>query len=543
MKKRRKKWLERLGNRRKFPRSLWYPVYKPFHFHSDGDRLGMHDKLSGTIQNLIITILGVGFFCILMLGKSDIDLLTRESKIKAPFAGVDISFGGFIILAPVLLIGLNVYLQSFLRQWLLIRAPHYSETTPYIFNLRGPLARVLSYLLFYWTVPVTLIAIVVKALPHPDARIVFYVVCGGLFHILYVRIRREEHHRLWRNSLRWSALAYVVYISAHAALVGVPWPFQRVMNLYSTSLQGREIIGFNLIRADMRKVNLEKSDLTCTTVERANIVGGRLSRTRLYRVNFRRAVLLSADLSRASLLRANFAGADLGSANLNRARVIEPLSKEELTATNWVNWRQHKVDEPRSVLDSSQCRVGWRRRKLGEGGGGYRRPSQEHPGLVERDDIREYILDPANFIYANFEKANLRGANMTHGDFRASIFADADLSSVAARRSRFARSVFSAAVLREANFQEADLRGANFRDADLNGAILRKADLKNAVFVNADLSEADLRGARGLNVKALSLAKTLYRARLDAPLARRLGRLYPHLLREDADSAAPPPVP
>jgi len=58
----------------------------------------------------MLVLLGVAFFCLLTtLGSPDKLLLGADSVIKVPFADAPLSFLGFIVVAPLLLIVLAIY--------------------------------------------------------------------------------------------------------------------------------------------------------------------------------------------------------------------------------------------------------------------------------------------------------------------------------------------------------------------------------------------------------------------------------------------------
>jgi hypothetical protein len=74
------------------------------------------------------------------------------------------------------------------------------------------------------------------------------------------------------------------------------------------------------------------------------------------------------------------------------------------------------------------------------------------------------------------------------------------LQSIRLNRAKLVRATFSAADVREGQFQNADftdaeLRSANFRGADLSGAILQRTDWQESDLSGADLSGAELDGA------------------------------------------------
>jgi hypothetical protein len=93
------------------------------------------------------------------------------------------------------------------------------------------------------------------------------------------------------------------------------------------------------------------------------------------------------------------------------------------------------------------------------------------------------VLPNANLMWANLERANLRGANLMWANLERANLRGANLER---------------ANLRGANLRWANLEKANLEKANLEGANLRGANLRGANLEKADLEGADLTGARFL---------------------------------------------
>ena len=511
----------RLADRTRWPRALWHPLYVVPADPDEAMRAEFRDA-SATIQKLIFGILGAAVFCVTTLGKSDKELLTNEAEIAVPFTGVKIDYAGFLFVAPLVLIVFNAYLQLFIERWFRIRLTYSAESVAYFFNMRTPVAGIMTHFLFYWVVPVALVAFMFKALPHPWTVPVIWVGSCGILMNLGLLVRRTlGKHRLSITLLYWTLAGFVVYLACAATFDAGGGPLQRVIQLYKADLSGREIIGFHLDRADMRRVKLPGADLRCSSLTGANVIRGNLRESNLYRANFAGAILLSADLRGAALLKANFSGANLGSADLSGARTRDVLPEADQNLahlTNWLDDTLTVMEEPRPVLDTTACAIAWDRVAAPEEAGARSPLVREHPGLLEREDIVQFMFAPDRFLYGYFSEANLRGANLERGDFRMSLFIGADLSAARLARGTFAYSIFTDALLRESQLREADLTGARFQNADLSGADLRGANLRDTYFGGADLSDADLRGARNLTRTQLARAARLEGAKFDAAL-------------------------
>ena len=75
----------------------------------------IHDQTSETIRRSMLTLLVLAFFSLLTaFGTEDVQLLRAESSIQLPsFANAPISFIGFLVAAPFLLIVVIIYLHVF----------------------------------------------------------------------------------------------------------------------------------------------------------------------------------------------------------------------------------------------------------------------------------------------------------------------------------------------------------------------------------------------------------------------------------------------
>ena len=115
---------------------------------------------------------------------------------------------------------------------------------------------------------------------------------------------------------------------------------------------------------------------------------------------------------------------------------------------------------------------------LGQGVESWEIYRQEHPGTrldLRGADLSEFDLKNAHLIGARFNKANLRGINLS--------------------KARLDSCDFSDAFLLDADLRGACLRNANFNNADLQNSELSKSTLDNTSFTNASLFEANLTGA------------------------------------------------
>lgn len=240
----------------------------------------------------------------------------------------------------------------------------------------------------------------------------------------------------WK-AIVWMILCIAAVPGAHAAdmtarqvtafLFAVPPG--RTPNLANQDLSGLDLSGLDFKKAKLDGANLYGTDLAGADLSGASLKSARLDRATLIGTN-----LSDADLSGASILRPNvfadmeaprhpmlsFKGARMVGANLNGRFDGVDFSKADLT----------------SVI------------------------------FGPRDPREEVLITPmATFAAANFENANLSGANLSMNGFENANFAGADLTRANLRGARLGGANFSGANLDAANLTETLMRGANLTDA------------------------------------------------------------------------------
>src|SRR5262245_52538282 len=127
------------------------------------------DETAMQVTRIGLTFLGSAAFCFLSLLSPDSALLGGSEKINVPLAG-PVSFFGFMLLGPAVLIALRVFLQIYVehsdrldrlaRSMSAVRAPT-------LVPLRNRLIRVLSGLTFYLLLPVAMMLFAWKAAVFP----------------------------------------------------------------------------------------------------------------------------------------------------------------------------------------------------------------------------------------------------------------------------------------------------------------------------------------------------------------------------------------
>src|SRR5262245_32276549 len=215
------------------------------------------DETATQITRVGLTFLGTTAFCLLSLLSPDIALLGGSERINVPLAG-PVSFFGFMLLGPAVLIMLRVYLQIYVehsdRLDRLARSARVMRA-PTLVPLQNSLIRLFSGFIFYLLLPVTMTLFAWKAAVFPAWG-------SGLFGVavavIAIHVMLAFSRFSWRSKGLLSVSAAII---AGGAMLG--FPLHRPFNLYHANLSGQWLEGEDLPRLSWN--TLTWSTLTWTT--------------------------------------------------------------------------------------------------------------------------------------------------------------------------------------------------------------------------------------------------------------------------------------
>jgi hypothetical protein len=232
------------------------------------------EKLAETVNRAMLTLIAVCLFCLLTaIGSPDYRLLAPEASIKVPFTESLLSFEGFLIVGPLLLVALTIYLHIFYDQWLKLdaerRARGFVETYPALFGVETRSAKLLTGIVFYWLSPVVLGVITAKAAARIDwALPIGWVTALTASGLLYRQVRG------WRSKYRLASLVSLVVVAggvfvvvAIGTVVARLHPqairrHDRPLNLFRVQLKEAWLPKARLRGADLRRSNLDRANLS-----------------------------------------------------------------------------------------------------------------------------------------------------------------------------------------------------------------------------------------------------------------------------------------
>ncbi|MDB4958108.1 MAG: Pentapeptide repeat family protein [Myxococcales bacterium] len=227
--------------------------------------------------------------------------------------------------------------------------------------------------------------------------------------------------------------------------------------------------GEKLDRSDLRGIDLSKTKLVKIALDRsdldgANLEGADLSQASLKRATLREAYLVGINLSGANLENADLEGAKLERANLSGAN----LTRANLEGAILTN------------ADLSGARLSYAQLGAAKLGGANLAEAQ-----LTHAELDGAYLGGVLGGRANLANASLVEANLEESKFPGAIFDDA---------------VLHRAIARNVDFSNASLVKTNLSGADLTGANMTGSDIRHATFARAQLAGARLTGAKAAGV-------------------------------------------
>jgi Pentapeptide repeats (8 copies) len=246
------------------------------------------DENATQVARLGLTFLGTAAFCLLSLLSPDADLLGGSKKINVPFAG-PVSFSGFMLLGPTVLILLRVYLQIYVehsarlerlaRSFSAVRAPTLAP-------LQNSLIWLFGLSIFYVLLPVTILLFAWKAAVFPAWGLGLFGVAVAII-VSHVMLpfgpssrRSKVLLSVWRSKVLLSGSAAMIAVVVVLGLGGLRRPF----DLVQANLSGQWLVREDLCEAKLNFANLSHSYL----------IGANLGTANLFRANLRGANLAEA---------------------------------------------------------------------------------------------------------------------------------------------------------------------------------------------------------------------------------------------------------
>lgn len=389
--------------------------------------LGHVEETSKNARKIFLAmLLGCAYAWLTIATTTDARVLTNSASSPLPIIGTEIPIAWFYWAAPLVLIGLYVYLHFYLeRLWhglagLPARFPDGKRLDerayPWLLNglvrrhfallrkYRPLIARfeeLVTIFLAWWAVPVTLLGFWVRYLPRHEwvgtglhiLLIVASVALALIFYHSAARTLRGEERQpfrwksLWRDRRAYQSVATVfvgsvLLVLSYGAIDGVrahnpdltdvrilvPWTFDRVG--YSTFAKFRE-----------EDVSTRPANYWQLSPEDRNksVKGASLDGRNLRYADAVQAFLANADLRHADLQGANLGSTNLQGANLRHANLVD---------ANLISAKLEEADLFGANLQGANLIA----------------------AKLEEADLRFAALEGASLLIANLDGTNLTGA-------------------------------------------------------------------------------------------------------------------------------------
>jgi uncharacterized protein YjbI with pentapeptide repeats len=392
--------------------------------------------IAETSQNARPAFLSIMLSCVFIIltvfSTPDEALLSNASLAVLPDLATNIPAASFFWVAPILLLGLYVYLHlqmhgigetlgdlpAVFPDGTPLEKRAYPWVTTNLLRMRGGwkqlrFEELVTIFLLWATVPLTLLAIWLRYLPLRD-----WVVSG--LHIALIVAGAWGAIRLFEQTVSRCAGEAVSVRHGRPMLIGLTAALT-----VATAAAGiyPMLVGIHPRKAPPFVLDLRDADLSHTPLRGKDLRFAAAGRSKLVGSDLR-----DSDLSGADFQRANMAGADLESAN---------LAGTDLDSADFLNACLRKA----VMRDADMEDADFRHAYLG------------------RTDLRSPFLTRANFAFANLNGADLRGAGLSGANFQG-----ASLSCFVSHKQdpkpRIDCANLEGAVLRDARFEGADLRYA-----------------------------------------------------------------------------------
>jgi uncharacterized protein YjbI with pentapeptide repeats len=259
----------------------------------------------------------------------DSALLVGSDKVNVPLAG-PVSFVGFIIIGPAVLVVLRVYLEIYIEHgkrltgvaWLV-----QAKRDPTLLSSHNAFLRIAFALVLALFLPLTLFMFAWKAAVFPawGAGLLCVAAAVTAGHAM-LPLRRVS----WRARVLLSVSVAILAgaILAGGAMFGLGLP-RRSFDLFRANLSGQWLVSDDLNGANLGFTNLNHAvlsgaklwvaDMRSADLRAADLIAAELGFANLNHADLRDANLRGADLGGADLSGANMRGADLRDANLGGA--------------------------------------------------------------------------------------------------------------------------------------------------------------------------------------------------------------------------------
>jgi uncharacterized protein YjbI with pentapeptide repeats len=463
-----------------------------------------NEEICNTIRRAMLTTIVFSIFCLVTIARPDLAMFITTEDIKVPFLDTNVAYVIFLYVAPVILIGLTLYLHIFLERHYEQRISEIEPCLPYLFNFHGPLSKAITWFIFYGLPPLIIVLFYIKAKPLPLSSLLLFLAFGTTVTLLFI-----AHHRKDIGKRKESGnLPYAVTVALFKKLL-IPFLIVGVIILVKNIDRKIEFHNVKLYNLKLSKYNLPNVKFTCNSelncsqaivrckFDRADLKGAVFEDVTLKKTEFNFAKLQNAAFKNVTFEEVSFNSAELQGARFRGKFVTDEIDLKKVSFNDAI---LSGASLPYVDLTSVALRDATLEK------------TELYKAKLHRTILNKIEGRLINLKEADMEGAQLKGANLSYGDLVLANLTDANLEGANLEGANLEGANLEGANLEGANLEGANLKGANLKDADLKGATLSGAKFFSANLTNVKLTEVflrglDLRGTKGLNCKGLKRAK------------------------------------
>jgi uncharacterized protein YjbI with pentapeptide repeats len=519
------------------------------------DLLG-RDQIARSSKNagrLLAAIVSLGLLAAgLIAATRDVQLVTNFSAFSIPYIGQFIPVVQFYLVAPLLLLGLQIYFHFYLqRLWegLAGLPAIFPDGRPvdqggsrivvalgrfHLQRENGHLPRpllieaVIAVALAYWLVPATLFFMWARYLTRQDMRgtmlqVFATVAATGIAVFLPQIVDKTFHEHRGEPSpaefsrvqryLEWAKTHWrgVVPVGSGLILLLLSWGTIHGLPHDTSWVPEAKTGGATAWGANVfwmagydpypvlteAAVSTKPANWSGREEDLGQVSGAWLNQSRLRYVQAYRAFLAKGRLWESDMRGAFLSEADLRQANLRQVNLDSAvLDRALMDHANLQGANLQKANLTRADLRGANLSFA----------------NFSGATLVDTQ-LEEANLYAATLPGATLQLANLRRADLRNAEFKGACLIHADMAWADLWYARLSEAKMEGATLENAILIEADLRKADLHTANLQRSILRGTDL-----TGANLEGADLRGAMGLSAGQICSAANRRNVQLDGEL-------------------------
>ena len=349
-------------------RPRWYPTVDDIAQLTPDALMALRRATSARIERTVLTLLGFGAYCVVALESPDSLLLLENPSVSLPFVQTEISFTAFLIVGPLLLLGIWTYLHLAVTHRRLEMAAlkqHALAISPDLSEGRHPFLKVVGGLTYLGLAPLVMLDFAQGSSRSGLRRV---DDAGSLDRDLDAPPRCHSH----------AEFATIPTRTEHRRLRSTDHPDGDVLDRPGSD------------RATLRPLS--------SGARRRLSPGVNLRGAYAARANFEGAILIEADLTGINLGNARMAGADLTGATVTGALL---------------KWTDLKKADP---LEGELQPLAFPPRRSRDANLNSANLSFANISGV---DWERAVLDYGRLDFADIENSNFRGASLRETSFKA----------------------------------------------------------------------------------------------------------------------------